>query len=207
MGRSSKAESVKTRARILASALDLFARKGYERTTFVDIAARLKLTKGAVYWHFDSKQALLLALLEEMLAKFRRQLAELMPKELLTFPAVAEMMVANAERIVADPKCAEFFMLMQTQVRWGDESLSAVRERLQSGVTGGPYHAILQAVENDIAAGRVYAEVNAQSVASVAISVWTGLVRARIERFLECDLGDTIRNAFDGIWTTIRNED
>ena len=207
MGRSSKAESVKTRARILASALDLFARKGYERTTFVDIAARLKLTKGAVYWHFDSKQALLLALLEEMLAKFRRQLEELMPKEQLTFPAVAEMMVVNAERIVADPKRAEFFMLMQTQVRWGDESLSAVRERLQSGVTGGPYHAILQAVENDIAAGRVYAEVNARSVASVAISVWTGLVRARIERFLECDLGDTIRNAFDGIWMTIHSED
>ena len=42
MPRKAKAEAEKTRARIMASALALFAKKGYERTTFTDIAARLK---------------------------------------------------------------------------------------------------------------------------------------------------------------------
>ena len=72
MPRKTKEEAEKTRARILASALSLFVKKGYEHTTFTDIAARLKLTKGAVYWHFASKEALLVELVDRALQKFRR---------------------------------------------------------------------------------------------------------------------------------------
>ena len=203
MPRRTKEEAEKTRARILASALSLFVRKGYEHTTFTDIAARLKLTKGAVYWHFASKEALLIALVEEMLAKFERQLDELMPKDELSFPAVAEMMVANAERILGDPRGTAFFMLMKTQVKWTDSSMDETRERLMANATNGPYHTFVRAVENDIAAGRVGGEVDPKGVAAVAISVWDGLVRARIDRFLECDLAATMRHAYDGIWRSI----
>lgn len=205
MARKSKVEAEKTRTRILASALSLFVRKGYDHTTFVDIAERLKMTKGAVYWHFASKEALLVALVEEMLAKFRRQLEELMPKKGdLTFPAVTEMMVANAERIVADPKGTAFFMLMKTQVKWGDDSMTETRERLQSDETYGPFHAMIEAVQNDIAAGRVRKGVDPVEIASVAISIWDGLVRARIERFLQCDLAGALRHSYAGIWESIR---
>lgn len=204
MARKSKPEAEKTRAKILASALSLFVRKGYDHTTFTDIAARLKMTKGAVYWHFASKEALLVALVEEMLARFARQLDELMPKSELTFPAVAEMMVANAERIVGDPKGTAFFMLMKTQVRWTDSSMEEVREQLMANAANGPYRTFILAVENDIAAGRVGRDVDPKGVAAIAISVWEGLVRARIDRFLECDLAETIRKAYNGIWGSIR---
>ena len=73
MARRSKEDAKKTRESILASALAMFAEKGYEHTTFTDIAARLKMTKGAVYWHFESKQNLLIALVDEMLEKFKAQ--------------------------------------------------------------------------------------------------------------------------------------
>ena len=205
MARKSKEDAARTRARILASALSLFVKRGYEHTTFTDIAARLKMTKGAVYWHFESKEALLVALVEEMLAKFRRQLEELTPKrEDLTFPAMAEVMVANAERIIANPKGTAFFMLLKTQVKWGADSMTATRERLQSDETFGPFHAMVEAVRNDIAAGRVRKEVDPVEVASVVLSVWDGLVRARIERFLECDLVSALRHAYDGIWRAIK---
>ena len=75
MARRAKQDAERTRAQILASALSLFAEKGYEHTTFTDIAARLKMTKGAVYWHFESKQNLLIALVDEMLEKFKAQIA------------------------------------------------------------------------------------------------------------------------------------
>ena len=205
MARRTKEEAERTRKRILASALSLFVKNGYEHTTFTDIAARLKMTKGAVYWHFESKEALLVALVDEMLAKFRRQIEELMPKkEGLTFPAITEMMVANAERIVGDPKGTAFFMLMKTQVKWGADSMASVRERLQSDETYGPYHAIIEAVGNDIAAGRVRRDVDPVEVASVAMSIWDGLVRARIERFLDCDLAGALRRSYAGIWGSIR---
>lgn len=194
---------MKTRTRILASALSLFVKKGYERTTFTDIAARLKMTKGAVYWHFESKEALLVALVNEMLEKFHRQMDELKGEQGLTFPLVARTMVANAERIVESPKESAFFLLMHTQVRWGADSMTQTREQLLSGDTNGPYHYLIRAIENDIAEGRVRPDVNPVAVASVGLSVWNGLVRSKIEKFLQCDLTTTLRKAYDAMWQSI----
>ena len=207
MSRKTKVEAERTRARILASALALFVRKGYEHTTFTDIAARLKMTKGAVYWHFATKEALLVALVNEMLQKFKRQLDELMPKDELTFMAVADTMAHNAERIVEDPKGSAFFMLMKTQIKWGADSMAKTREQLLSRNSNGPYHAFIRAIENDIAAGRVLKAVNPVSVASVCMSVWDGLVQAKIEKFLECDLVGTLKNTYDAVWESIRVKD
>ena len=204
MSRKSKEEAEKTRARILASALSLFVKRGYEKTTFTDIAARLKMTKGAVYWHFETKESLLVALVTEMLEKFQRRLGEFLPKGELTFRAVAGMMVQSAERIVHELKCAAFFMLMKTQIKWGADSMSATREKLMSRSMNGPYHTFIKAVENDIAAGRVRKGVNPVAVASVAVSVWDGLVQSKIERFLECELGRTLHNTYEAMWNSIK---
>ena len=203
MARRTKEEAERTRKRVLASALSLFVKKGYEQTTFTDIAARLKMTKGAVYWHFKSKEALLVALVEEMLEKFQRQLDELMPKDELTFMAVADTMVEDAERIVRDPKGMAFFMLMKTQIRWGNDSMAKTREALLSSNVRGPYHAFINAVENDIAAGRVRPEVNPVAIATVAVSVWDGLVQSRIEHFLQCELAKTLRSTYEAMWRAI----
>jgi TetR/AcrR family acrAB operon transcriptional repressor len=57
-----------TRTRLLEAAVRVFARRGYERSTLDEVAAEAGLTKGAVYWHFQSKSELcasLVALLTE----------------------------------------------------------------------------------------------------------------------------------------------
>ena len=203
MSRKTKEEAEKTRSRILASALALFVKKGYEHTTFTDIAARLKMTKGAVYWHFASKETLLVALVEEMLKKFRHRLEEFLPKGELTFRAVADMMVQSAGRLVEDPKSAAFFMLMKTRIEWGADSMAATREKLLSRDMNGPYHTFIKAVENDIAAKRVRADVNPVALASVAVAVWDGLVQSKIEHFLECDLKSTLMNTYEAMWAAI----
>ena len=204
MPRKTKVEAERTRARILASALSLFVRKGYERTTFTDIAARLKMTKGAVYWHFETKEALLVELVREMLEKFQRRLEEFLPRGELTFKAVADMMVQSAGRLVEDPRSAAFFMLMKTRIKWGDDSMAETREKLLSRSMNGPYHTFIRAVENDIAAKRVRKDVNPVAIAAVAVSAWDGLVQAKIERFLECDLEKTLRSTYEAMWGAIK---
>ena len=204
MARKRKEDAEKTRTRILASALSLFAKKGYEHTTFTDIAARLKMTKGAVYWHFESKEALLIALVDEMLEKFSRQTEAIMPKDELTFRAVADMMVENARLVVDDARGRAFFMLMRTQIRWGEESMHGVREELLTNQRFGPWHAFIRAVENDKAAGRVRPDVDATEVANICVSVWDGMVQGRIDGFLRTDMCLTIRHAFDAVWGYIK---
>lgn len=45
--------------RILAASSKLFMRKGYDKTTMQDILDELKLSKGAIYHHFKSKEEIL----------------------------------------------------------------------------------------------------------------------------------------------------
>lgn len=59
------AEYVDTRSRILQAAFRTFADRGYTGATLDDVAAEASLTKGAVYWHFASKDDLCMALIEE----------------------------------------------------------------------------------------------------------------------------------------------
>jgi len=209
MARRTKEEAAKTRARILASALSLFAKKGYTHTTFTDIAARLKMTKGAVYWHFETKEALLMALLDEMLAKFRRQIAEFLPEgedsfDALSFPVVADMMVRHAARVISDVKGTAFFLLVHEQVQWSNTSMVSVRADLIRNPRFGPWAAFRTAVENDVRAGRARAETDPIQVASVCMAMWDGLVHMRIARFLQCDLEDTLRKSYDAVWESIR---
>ena len=55
-----------TKERILDAALSLFAQSGYLGTSMSDIAARLGITKGALYKHYASKQEILDSITERM---------------------------------------------------------------------------------------------------------------------------------------------
>ncbi len=54
-----------TRERILDAALEVFAGKGYHRALVDDIVRASGTSKGAVYHHFPTKEALFLALVDE----------------------------------------------------------------------------------------------------------------------------------------------
>jgi AcrR family transcriptional regulator len=54
--------AVDTRQRILSVALDLFTEQGYDGTSLRQIAEQLGVTKAALYYHFESKEDILMAL-------------------------------------------------------------------------------------------------------------------------------------------------
>ena len=78
---------------ILTAALDEFIAKGFDSARIEDIAAKAGLSKGAVYLYFDSKEALLRALVEREIA-----------------PLVGRL-TAAAEAEAQDPKTALAFFL------------------------------------------------------------------------------------------------
>lgn len=58
MARKTKADALKTRQHLLDVAITLFAKNGVSTTTLADIADAAGMTRGAIYWHFDSKVSL-----------------------------------------------------------------------------------------------------------------------------------------------------
>lgn len=63
MGRTAGATAAGTRERLLRSAADVFARRGYEGTRVADIAEQAGLSNGALYAYFGSKAELLVGAL------------------------------------------------------------------------------------------------------------------------------------------------
>src|SRR5258705_5558234 len=62
---AARAEGREARDELLAAALRVFAQRGYREAGVDEIAAEAGYSKGALYWHFSSKEDLLMALLEE----------------------------------------------------------------------------------------------------------------------------------------------
>ena len=128
MARKAKEEAEKTHEMILQSAVLLFADKGYEKTTLNDIADSLQMTKGAIYWHFESKEKLLMELLDSALDHFRRDLYAMMPDGELTFVAVAKMMIKNANGLIGDKLGEAFFRFVKSGIKWSGGSMARFRE-------------------------------------------------------------------------------
>ena len=59
-----------TKERILAAALEMFSQNGYAGTNIRVLSASLGLVKSGVYKHFESKEAIWNALLDEMIAYY-----------------------------------------------------------------------------------------------------------------------------------------
>ena len=64
--------SEERKAQIFQAALTCFSRKGYHQTTMDDIVAESGLSKGALYWYFESKKELFLSLFQEVMGQFNQ---------------------------------------------------------------------------------------------------------------------------------------
>lgn len=86
--RKTKEEAALTRNQLLEAALTVFGRKGYSAATLEEIASEAGLTRGAIYWHFDGKEALYKALITEKSAGINQLAEEILvgggtPREIL----------------------------------------------------------------------------------------------------------------------------
>jgi len=77
------AEGERTKKEILRVARDLFAEKGYGKTTISDIAEKAHTYRSSVDWHFGSKEGMLLAVIEQFVDRDIPELYEDVGKEFL----------------------------------------------------------------------------------------------------------------------------
>ena len=69
--------SLERRSQIYQAALACFNRRGYHLTTMDDIALESGLSKGALYWYFESKKTLFLGMFQEMMDQMSQTWAAL----------------------------------------------------------------------------------------------------------------------------------
>jgi len=70
--------AARTRVEILEAAITLFARRGFLATTMAELAKAIRMTPGALYWHFPTKEDLLLAAIEDLHQRFLNEFVDLL---------------------------------------------------------------------------------------------------------------------------------
>jgi AcrR family transcriptional regulator len=132
------------RAQILRAARAIFIERGYLAARVEDIAARAGISKGAVYFYFDSKRELFDALVEEELAVTHSFLAE---AERDHRPAVVKLVDLGRRYLdyFAGLKTPPRFFLLMSELAIRDEDL---RRRVN-----GVHEQFLAATERVIAQG------------------------------------------------------
>jgi len=123
MPRRNKMEAEETRDNILNAALDVIYEKGYARSTFVDIAERINLTKGAVYWHFKSKPDMFLALGRQMEDKIENTLQSVFDKS-NTLNDLKQMLLKMILFIAEEQQLRKYYTIVFYRMEWTKELLS-----------------------------------------------------------------------------------
>ena len=87
-----------TKERILAAALEMFSQYGYAGTNIRELSASLGLVKSGVYKHYESKEAIWNALLDEMIAYYGEHFGS--PEHLPPVPDSLEGLVTMTMHMV-----------------------------------------------------------------------------------------------------------
>ncbi len=95
-----------TKERILAAALEMFSQNGYAGTNIRELSASLGLVKSGVYKHYESKEAIWNALLDEMIAYYGEHFgsAEHLPPVPDSLDELVEMTIRMVNLTVHDER-------------------------------------------------------------------------------------------------------
>jgi TetR/AcrR family acrAB operon transcriptional repressor len=183
MAKRSKEDAADTREKILTAALDVFSRKGYSRTTFVDIAKEIGLSKGAVYWHFKTKPDLLAALIQQAQNK-NCTLVTSAPNTLAELRALFDLKTQE----VADSEAIQQFEFFRNfQIEWSSELMSEIKTKLAE-LDGDPmlkFTALLSRLRD---LGELKEETDIHLLACALASMWVGALHLALTK--KCSFED-----------------
>ena len=92
--------SEERKSRILDAALRVFARRGFHKARMDDIAEEANLSKGALYWYFRSKDAILQALVDKLFALVMGDMLRIVAQHETPVPERLRQIARSAERNV-----------------------------------------------------------------------------------------------------------
>ncbi len=134
---------------ILDTASRLFLEKSYDKTTLQDIIDATKLSKGAIYHHFASKEAIIIAVVDRVGEAQSAILAEVRDRKGLTGAEKLREMFRTSLRmsfqgkilhmlpfIIENPK----FMALQMQSILGEAAPDYILPILKEGIADGSIH-------------------------------------------------------------------
>jgi TetR/AcrR family transcriptional regulator, transcriptional repressor for nem operon len=169
MSELSDKRSETTREQILRAASHQFAQRPYYAVGLDDILADAQLTKGAMYFHFRSKHALALAIVDEQILRSANAVQDLLARKLSGLETLIDVSYLVAiDDITQDVTRAAFNLL---------ESVGRT-EKLQARLLHGWIELIGEIAERGIREGDIVQQGDPEDIGRLLVSIYMGLRQA-----------------------------
>ncbi|WP_254712094.1 ScbR family autoregulator-binding transcription factor [Streptomyces sp. TRM64462] len=170
--RGMQQRAVRTRNAVLEAAAEIFADHGYEAATITDILERAGVTKGALYFHFSSKEDLAQGVLDHAVT-------EPLPEQPVRLQGLVDVGLVLAHRLPREP-------LLRASAR-----LAA--DQGKRDFFGSPWHEWVKVTAGQLTEakdrGEVLSHVDPESTAQTLVGSFTGiqLVSQAFSRMADLD--------------------
>lgn len=202
--RKTKEESELTRQAILQSALNIFYEKGYSKTTFDEIAKRINLTKGAVYWYFRHKPDLIAALINEHLSKRTAEIEQKLPI-IRSFNDILQFFYFLADDILKDDNSRKLVFFMVCQMEWSEAIITKVLPQVEKNKEYG-----LEKVKEGLTflqkSGEISAATDINHLTHIIMNIWSGTLDAYLGKRCPTDLKTMLQESLNLIFNGLKKE-
>ena len=178
---------IATRERILHAALTVFARKGYHKALVDDIVRASRTSKGAVYHHFPTKEALFLALVDDFAARLAQAVADAIARSHGALGKVEAALRAALETFAGNRDLARILLLEAVSLGAAYEAKRAeIHER---------FAALIQGYLDEAAAEGSIPPLDTR----VATLAWLGAVNEVVIQWLSRGIPDLLSEAIPAL--------
>ena len=203
MARKTKEDSEQTRQAILDSAMQTLYEKGYSRTTFDEVASRINLTKGAVYWHFKNKTDLITAL---VIQKISEQHSRYKTPELKTLSELRQAISERAKDIETDENFRKFLFFVIYRMEWSEAIFAQVWSEVRLLVEL-PLQQLFQVLLLCQQNGEIKKDVDLINLRDTIAYFWRGALSTYLSKCKpEMKLSDDIKKGIETIFNGIQTE-
>ena len=203
--RRTKEDAEQTRQAILESAMDIFYEKGYSKTTFDEIAKRINLTKGAVYWYFRNKPDIVAALINDFVQKHIKRLEEFRAGKEENLDILADMMLLAYHHMKKNPLEYKFIFFITCQMEWSEAILVKIRplvEQTSEISRKLMTDTLLKLKKNK----KIKDDTDVESITEILQAMWMGLLENYLAKRMTLDFEQIVRQGFNLIFNSIKTE-
>ena len=158
-----------TRDQILRAAAHQFAQRPYYAVGLDDILAEAQLTKGAMYFHFRSKHALALAIVDEQTERAAESVKNLLSRKLSGLESLIDVSYLIAVGDITHDVTRASFNLLESVGR---------TEKLQARLLGGWIQLMGEIAQRGIAEGDIVDQADPEDVGRLLVSIYVGMRQA-----------------------------
>ena len=169
MSELSDKRSDTTRDQILRAAAHQFAQRPYYAVGLDDILAEAQLTKGAMYFHFRSKHALALAIVDEQTGNAAESVKNLLARKLSGLESLIDVCYLIAVGDMTQDVTRASFNLLESVGR---------TEKLQTRLLGGWIQLMGEIAQRGIAEGDIVEQADPEDIGRLLVSLYVGMRQA-----------------------------